>query len=298
MKGSVLFVISACLSLISFAQEKEDIIPFTLTAYNNISIRSILNEKDTINLMLHTAASDLALTEETTQRLHDLHFERADSVKSWGGAGNISRFSKSNVLQIGTLKWTDVPLWEDQNSGRMTDGKFGLNLFKDKFIEIDFDKKIIVLHNSLPSKAQTYAKLKLTAQGELLFIEADCTIGTTTLTNKFLIHSGYSGDILFDDKFVAENKIDTALKVVAEKSLKDAYGNVLKTKRAIMPGLVIGKEKFADVPVGFFQGAIGRQKMSIIGGDMLKRFNIIIDAKREYIYLIGNGLKGGEYSQV
>ena len=40
--------------------------------------------------------------------------------------------------------------------------------------------------------------------------------------------------------------------------------------------------------VGFFEGAIGIQKMSILGGDILKRFNIIIDAERKFIYLKTN----------
>jgi hypothetical protein len=38
--------------------------------------------------------------------------------------------------------------------------------------------------------------------------------------------------------------------------------------------------------------------MSILGGDVLKRFNIIIDAKREFIYLRPNNLKDTAYSDV
>ena len=45
-----------------------------------------------------------------------------------------------------------------------------------------------------------------------------------------------------------------------------------------------------DITVGFFSGAIGRQKMSVLGGNVLKRFNILIDSEREHIYLKSNGL--------
>ncbi len=113
-----------------------------------------------------------------------------------------------------------------------------------------------------------------------------------------LIHSGYSGSILLDDQFVADNKLGEKLKVIDEKELKDSFGHILKTEKAIMPGFVIGKEKLSNVPVGFFQGAIGRQKMSIMGGDLLKRFNIIIDADRQYIYLKANHLKGSDHLNV
>jgi hypothetical protein len=78
--------------------------------------------------------------------------------------------------------------------------------------------------------------------------------------------------------------------------LKDSYGNVLKTRKAILPALIIGDEILTDVPAGFFEGAIGRQKMSIFGGDILKRFNIRIDARREHIYLKANNLRKTDYS--
>jgi hypothetical protein len=60
--------------------------------------------------------------------------------------------------------------------------------------------------------------------------------------------------------------------------------------------LKIGNQKLTHVPVEFFQGAIGRQKMSLIGGDVLKRFNIIIDAQREWIYMTANHSKKTKYT--
>lgn len=37
-------------------------------------------------------------------------------------------------------------------------------------------------------------------------------------------------------------------------------------------------------------GSIGRQKMSVLGGDLLKHFNIIIDRKNGFIYIKPNQL--------
>lgn len=264
------------------------IIPFQLTEYNNLSVQAIVNEKDTVHLMFHTAANDVTLIEEAIKKMSSLHFDRVDSVSSWGGSGNAARFSKSNSLQIGELKWQEVPIWENKNSGQHTDGKFGTYLFANKVIEIDFDKKIIVLSNNLPAKTKRYEKLSLSVEDEMMFLEAGCKIGDSTFTNKFLIHSGYAGAVLFDDQFVAQNKIDEQLKIIDEKQLKDSYGNVLKTKKAILPAFTIGKQQLTNVPVSFFTGAIKRQKISIIGGDILRRFNIVIDAKREYVYLKAN----------
>jgi hypothetical protein len=275
---------------------QRSVIPFQLTEYNNIAIQVTLNKKDTVHLMFHTASSSVTLTEEAVQKLTSVHFAGADTVKSWGRGDNTSRFSKSNTVQIGDLTWENIPIWEDKYSGQHTDGKFGPELFRQKVVEIDFDKKIIILHRDLPKKTKKYAKLKLTTEPGMMFIESSCDIGDTILKNKFLIHSGYSGSLLLDDDFVAKNRLGEKLKIIDERELKDSFGNILKTKKAILPALLLGNEQLSDVPAGFFPGALGRQKMSSIGGDVLKRFNIIIDAQREYIYLKANHLKNEKYS--
>ncbi|MFL5743223.1 MAG: hypothetical protein ACJ751_01060 [Niastella sp.] len=277
-----------------YAQEKPTIIPFELTAYNNLSIQAVLNGKDTLHLMFHTAASSVMLIEERIQKLTSLHFSRVDTVKSWGGGGT-SRYSENNTLQIGSLTREHVPIWEDKYSGFGTDGKFGLGLFKDKVIEIDFDKKVIVLHSSLPAKTQHYTKLKAEFKNDNLFVEAVCKTDSQTITNRFLLHSGYSGSLLLDDQFVASNKLGDQLKVIDTKEMKDAFGNVMKLQKAILPRFILGNTTLTNVPAGFFEGAIGRQKISSIGGDILKRFNIIIDASRTFVYLKPNKLKRSPY---
>lgn len=297
MKAFKLIFLLTFLSLNTFAQQKT-VIPFTLTDYNNLSIKAVFNQKDTVQLIFHTAANAVTLTEEALQKAKSLKFDRTDSVKSWGGNDNTSRFSKSNTLQIGSLQWNDVPIWENKNSGQHTGGKFGLDLFENKIIELDFDKQVLIIHAVLPKKIKNYEKLNLTFDNDMMFIEAKSINGNNSYTNKFLIHSGYAGAVLYDDKFVAENKIAEQLKVTSEKQLKDSFGNILKTKKAILPTFAIENIKLNNVAVGYFDGAIGRQKMSIIGGDILKRFNLIIDAKREFIYLKPNKLQNSKYADV
>jgi hypothetical protein len=285
-------------TFITHAVSAQDTIPFQLTTYNNLSVQAVLNKQDTLQLMFHTASNALHITEDGIKKLKSIQFDRTDSVKSWGGNGNSSRHSKNNVLQIGDMRWEQIALWEDKYSGHFTDGKFGTNLFENKVIEIDFDKKQLIISNHLPAKTKKYEKLKLIVERDNMFIESSITIGNSAFKNKFLIHSGYGGAILLDDQFANENKIGEKLKIVKETTMKDAFGNDLKTQHVLLPVLKIGNEKLKQVPAGFWKGTIGRQKMSAMGGDILKRFNIIIDAQREHIYLKANHLKKAGYLNV
>jgi hypothetical protein len=276
---------------------KIDSIPFVLTEYNNIVVKAVVNGRDSLALMLHTASNSVDLTTKAVQQIKSIRFNGAvDSIKSWGGQSNTARFSDSNLLQIGNTQWKNISIWEDENSGQHTDGKFGINLFKGKVLELDYDNRLIRVLETLPADLASYTKMKLINVGSQPFIEADCIIKGLHYPNKFLIHSGFPGAILFDDKFAADNKLDEKLQLLGEKKLKDSYGNVLITKQALLPLLKIDSIAFEDIPVGFFQGAIGRQKMSIIGADMLRRFNIVLDAGRTWIYLKPNSAKLIAYS--
>ena len=267
----------------------QDTIPFTLTEANNIYVQAVLNQKDTLDLMFHTAASSMTITTEAAKKLTSLNLDKTDEVNSWGGA-NSSRYGEDNTLQIGKNSWDSITVWENEHSGPQTDGKFGPDLFKDKVLEINFDQGSMIVHLTLPKLPEGFEKSELLVERGFMFLRGRSMIEEAEYENKFLIHSGFGGTLLYDDEFVNANKIGEKLKTISESELKDAYGNVLKTKKALLPGFKIGEVNFDDMPVGFFEGSIGRQKMSVMGGNLLKRFNIILDLQNKEIYLKPNGL--------
>ncbi len=280
------FIFCSIFALKLRAQPSEVVIPFELTEYNNILVDVTLNHRDTIQLMLHTAANAVTLTEEAVQRIETLKFDqKVDSVKSWGAAANSVRISTGNEIQMCALKWLDVELSEDKRSGQGSSGKFGLNLFKGKVVEIDFTNKVLIVSEKLSKKVNEYERLNLTLDRGMLFVSGECVIGSNSYPHDFLIHSGYAGAVLLDDEFVSRHALGGRIEITEEKELKDSFGNVLKTKEGLLPKFVMGKDTLTDVPVAFFEGAIGRQKISVMGGEILKKFNVIFDAKREYVYL-------------
>lgn len=272
-----------------------DTIPFKLTAHNNLSIEAILNDTDTLNFMLHTAANSMTVISDAAERLSSISWTNETDVNSWGGSTK-ARFSKSNSLRIGQITWDSIPIWETKNSGPMTEGKFGPNLFAGKVIDINFDHQVIIVRDKLPNNMDEYQKLPLLFQDGSMFIEGISKIGGEDYSNLFLLHSGYGGAILYDDAFVEKSKIGAQVEIVGQKTLKDSYGNTLVTKQGKLPEFKMGQTVLTDLPVGFFEGAIGRQKMSVLGGDILKRYNIILDSNRDFIYLKPNTAFGMEYT--
>lgn len=277
--------------VIGEVKPKSDTIPFTLTQYNNLSISTILNEKDTVNLMYHTASSAVFLTKKAVTRLsaNTIDLDKTTSLNSWGGEST-ARYSRNNTLRIGALSWDNITITEDEHSGRLTDGKFGNNLFQNKVIEIDYNNSLLIIHNSLPEIKEDYEQLNLVFKRGSMYLEGSIKIGAKEYKNEFLIHSGFSGTLLLDDAFVKKHDIMAQLEQIGESELKDSFGNVLKTKKMLLPEVQFGETIFSAVPIGLFEGALGRQHISVFGGDMLKRFNLIFDLQQAHIYLKPNGL--------
>ena len=277
-----------------------DSIPFILTKHNNISIQAIINDIDTVNLMLHTAANDVSLIEECVKKLSSINLDGSETVNSWGGSSS-SKFSTKNVVQIGKFKVKNLTIWQNEKSGPNTDGKFGLNLFEEQIVAIDFDKKMMFVYNDWNESQALengFEKFKLVSENGFLFISGTSLFDNKEVSSKFLIHSGFGGSILFDDQTTEKYQLSKNLKVIRESQLKDSYGNVLKTKKAILPEFIMANQELTNVPIGFFEGSIGRQKISVLGGDILKRFNIIFDRQNKNIYLKPNSLMEMPFSDI
>ncbi len=247
---------------------------------------AVLNKMDSVRLMFHTASNDVTLIAESAAKLKSIRFEETvGGVKSWGGESNDSRMSLNNTIDIASLSWLKIPIWEDLTSGQGTDGKFGLGLLQGKVVTLDFDSSYMLVSDNLPVDIAIYEKLPLSVENGNLFVNIRCSDGKLEWENRFLIHTGYAGALMFDDEFVVEHRLDSVLHPVGEKVLHDAFGNAVVSKKVVVPSVKLGQQQLTNVAAGYFKGATGLQRISILGGDFLKRFNLVIDADRAFIYL-------------
>ena len=189
------------------------------------------------------------------------------------------------MLGLGALERRDVRVWEDVNSGAGSDGKFGLDAFGDRIVEVDFDRRELVVHARLPAKTAQWQRLPLEQADDGLFVTATCLVDGMAMPNRFLIHSGYAGGVLLDDAFVARNGLAARIPATETQRLTDAFGHVIEVRKGVLPGFALGDETLHDVPVGFFPGAVGRQTMSVLGMAVLARFDLVFDPAGKALYL-------------
>lgn len=262
------------------------VIPFTCTADDNVMVHATLNGRDPVDLMFHTAVDSVSLTKAAIARLTTFAPNGSIEVRSWGGTA-AARHSQGNTLQIGPLTWRDLELTESELSGPGTDGKFGPNLFAGQVVELDFDRNELRLHETLPPHTEQFECLELEERDGMLFVVGEARVGERAARTSFLLHTGFGGAALFDEQFVREHGLPTALDPDAP-TLQDSYGNPVRTQRLQRTSLRLGTLVFDDVPAAVFGGQLGGRRTSVLGGTVLTRMNLVFAADRRHLYVRPN----------
>lgn len=284
MKVVALFLFSALLSFQSNTSYAQDTLSFEMNEHSNLLFPGVVNGEDTLLFMLHTAINDFSLISESSQ---SVSWKDADSIESWGGSG-AARYSDSNQLEIGPCLMKNEVFWECQHSGPGSEGKFGLNTFDGMYVEIKFETGELITHTKEPNNLSDFQKCPMIEENGVFFVMLQFEVDGEVLENAFLIHSGYGGTLLLDDAFVNEHQLAEKLEITNQKFLKDSFGNEIAVNKAKLPKVAWLNQELINVPVGFFEGTIARQHMSVLGADFLKRFDVIFDADRAFVYLKTN----------
>lgn len=266
---------------------------FSLNSQSNICLKAKLNDSDTLIMMFHTASTGVTVTKESLENKILLKNKQSTNVQTWGGRAD-SEFSEHNAFTLGGLKWKDLTVFVNENSGPDTDGKFGYDLFKNKIVSLNYDKKTMIVSEFLPKKLKGYQKLKLTFENGSMFIEGTLVFENQEFTGNFMFHTGYGGAILLDPK-LGEKYDSKSLPTISTSELKDSFGNVFKIETKLLPKIKIGNKTLKNVPLSFAARS-SDIPMKVFGNDLLKRFNVVFDFQKNEIYLKPNRLEKLDYT--
>jgi len=266
LKITSLFIFLFSLSVLN-AQET---IPFRMTKYNNLIVKTRVNQKDSLDLMFQIAMEEASVSPERTRSAGHIVFK--DGI------------SDGNTVSIGKNTYQDIRFFDNELTGHEADGKIGTGIFKGKIFEIDYDHSRLSVYKTMPD-LKGYQAVPLLYRNGQYFIQAENIIDGKSVTADFLLQSGYSGGIIYSNAFADGKDLDQKLKITGEKTLKNSAGKSITTKNGILPLLKIGNFTLEEVSAGFFTGELKTQKASYLGADVLKRFNWIFDAERKTVYV-------------
>ena len=285
MKKTIFTLLFTIISITIFGQNIVKEIPFRLTKYNNILVPVIINQKDTVQLMLHTGSDYITIIDDSYKKMKSISIsDTLNNVTSWAGYSDM-KMSKNNVIKFGNEEFSKIPIFIDKQSGHESDGKIGLKFFEGKYLEINFDENKLFVYDKAPTKLKKYTKLNSRYSQETLYIKAFPFIDKKPVETEFMIHTGFSGALMISDDFAKEYKLLEKFEIIGESKLSDAAGNVILSKKSILPSFELANQTFQNVPISFFDSTIKIQHKNIMGGDLIKRFNLILNPEKNVLYV-------------
>src|SRR3569833_1288232 len=186
-----------------------DTIPFTLTSYNAIAFKAIVNGTDSVNLHFDTGSWDFRLTKDAIVRKTKLLSGQMGSTPSF------SKLNKVSKLQIGKLIINNPDFAATDVTAHDMDGRFGWNLFEGKQVELDFDKSLMIVHSGKLIKApKGYVKSELVFRNSFMIVKGAMEKGDQLLPGDFLMDTGSGQAIILDSAWSASADFAKGLQLI------------------------------------------------------------------------------------
>lgn len=276
------------LSITAYSQNKaslSDTIPLIINNQNTIYVKAVFNKTDTLNLNFDTGTTELVLTNDVMKNKLKVAPELYNTFYD---------------VRIGNHDYT-TKVYDAELTGHGTDGRFGWDLFKGKFVELNYSKNIMVVHSQLPKyvlKDNAFSKLGITFFKGLVFVESKISHDGVDNTALFLFDSGYQRTAMLDNDLLKEGNFPAEkMKVIKKVIMRGAQGNEVPVITSDLQLLKIGKYELKDVPVQQITSnkPLHGANIHILGNEVLKRFDTFLDFQNNVIYLKPNHLFNAEY---
>lgn len=272
-----------------------DTIPFALTSFNAIKVQAVINDTDTLNMYFDTGSWDFRLKKDVILKKTKLLSNQPDALagKAKPDYNNLNKVFK---IQMGNLTWNNPETGLTALTAHDMDGRFGWNLFEGKMVEVNYDKNLLIIHSHLPKVLKGYVKSKLEFIHSFVCAQGAIEIENKQYAGNFLFDTGSDQAIILDSTWISRQHFPKNLKLITSSVLYDPRGAKYETKVVLSPLLKINSFGLTNIPslilgsknpVGF--------EINFLGNDLLKRFNMILDFKNDYLYLKPNKLMGVKY---
>ncbi|MFT5755190.1 MAG: hypothetical protein ACI924_002443 [Flavobacterium sp.] len=280
-----------------FSNKDKITIPFDFS--NNLIILDVLINNVPLKVILDTGTEKNILFSFPSNDSIEL-FNPIKTKISGVGIGKtvdalISSNNKLKIKEFEDNNFTVLILNENNINfisklGKEVNGIIGYSFFKDKLIEINYDRKKIIIHKNRnylkKRKFRKFSKLNIDLINNKPYVEINSTFNDKNLALKLLLDTGLSDGLWIFKK--------DSLKI-PEQFLNDYLGfglaGEIHGKRARIEKLKFSNFEFEEVLVAY-PDSLSFNNINLIfgrngsiGGELLKRFHLFIDYQEELLYL-------------
>jgi len=259
----------------------KDTIPFVLGTDNAIHIKGKLNNSEMLDLIFDTGASIGVLSD-----------------KGKGKNAMLNKDDKNKFEFAGITIENSPAIFVDYNGGLKADGVIGYNAFENKVVEINYDQNIMIIHDSIDAETSSYSVVEMVWRGSGLYIDCVLKSNSEQYNGLFLFDTGSKWAISATKSFALKNNLYDKMPKIGTRRGKGVDGKSIKSNTVTLPQFLIGALSLDNVPLDLeLPSDGGGLSYNILGNDVLKRFNVILDYQNGLIYLKSNSLTNAAYNE-
>ncbi len=267
----------------------QDTIPFILEEDNRIYLKVSVNQSDTLRFVFDLGANTTVIN-KTRLKKNKINI-KFDSIVSNQGTNGISEEEISTVNSVSILGkvYNDIEILGISYPENATlDGVIGWNFFEDRKLRINYETNEITVYDELPKSLKGYNERKLKFIEGVPFIEVIVFKDKKKVKIWSMLDTGYNGELLIYYPEVKENDLLNQFQVIGEATTSGTDGAVSKSDFVLLPEFELGGFKIYNLPAYLTKTKFESILPSIMGGNILKRFHVILDFENELVFLKPN----------
>jgi len=253
------------------------------------------NFGDTLNFILDTGSGGISL-DTLTALYYKLKLEPSDkTVKGIGGVRSIN-FYKGGTLHFKGLDVEGLDFHINDYQiltevyGLRVDGIIGYSFFRRYIVMVDYDKQMLSVYAP--------GKYKYNKNGVFLnplFTSIPVTkhevSDERTYLSSFYFDTGAGLCLMFSEQFIADSSFLNKKRKIVSTQVEGLVGKITM-RLSTIKSVKIGGYKFKKVPVHIYNDSVNvfsyPSLAGLIGSDLLRRFNIVLNYPEKLIYLTPN----------
>lgn len=252
---------------------------------------------DSLNFIFDTGCGSISLDSTTASRLKLLPRNTTHVVRGIGGMQQEALLDDMQlhfgrvVLDSVTMHVNDYDLLTSIY-GEKVDGILGYTFFSRYLVRVDYDSCRLEIYSNGPVRYPKGGYLMKPYLVGLPMTEGRLSDGRD-VNSRFYFDTGAGLCLLFSSSFTADSAIFGPKKKRPVRAEGAGLGGKKEMQLTTLKNFSIGPFRFRQIPTYVFDDNTDvtnyPQLGGLIGNDLLRRFNVILNYARSEIYLVPNG---------
>lgn len=254
-----------------------------------VHLSGSVNGSATLDLIFDTGANINVLYPSGLRKGVTLQF---DGVTDNAGTGGVTRrqTSSANTLRVGNLHWDSEPFLFIEKQADDADGIVGYTVFEDRVIELDYDRMVMTVYDTLPGHAERFSRTPMTFVGALTAVDTTILTGNGPKTAPCLLDTGGTGALLVNQRLAADLDLHGSLPPIGRSVSRGVGSASIKNTIMLAPEVRLAGYAVTNVPIDVANPVPGNHPppQGLLCTELLRRFNSILDYSTGQAYFAPN----------